>query len=149
MATHFGILGWRIPWTEEPGMLQLWCCKELNTTVGLSMHTHMYTHTWSDKKMIHIERAGAEGRERPVWVWPLPLFARGLQAGLRLRPPKKKKKKVIYIGMNKMKYKSWKNYMANMNCYGVDILERALIRDVPEKVDRISIDGVNEEAGLK
>lgn len=39
--------------------------------------------------------------------------------------------------------------MANMNCYGVDILERGLIRDVPEKVDRISIDGVNEEAGLK
>lgn len=28
----------------------------------------------------------AEGRERLVWVWPLPLFARGLQAGLRLRP---------------------------------------------------------------
>ena len=21
-ATHFGILGWRIPWTEEPGGLQ-------------------------------------------------------------------------------------------------------------------------------
>lgn len=31
--------------------------------------------------------AGAEGRERPVRVWPLPLLARGLQAGLRLRPP--------------------------------------------------------------
>ena len=106
MATHFGILGWRIPWTEEPGMLQLWCCKELDTAVGLSMHTCIYTHTWSDIK-------------------------------------------VIYIGMNKMKYKSWKNYMANMNCYGVDILERGLIRDVPEKMDRISIDGVNEEAGLK
>ena len=22
MATHSGILGWRIPWTEEPGWLQ-------------------------------------------------------------------------------------------------------------------------------
>ena len=22
MATHSGILGWRIPWTEEPGGLQ-------------------------------------------------------------------------------------------------------------------------------
>ena len=22
MATHFGILSWRIPWTEEPGGLQ-------------------------------------------------------------------------------------------------------------------------------
>ena len=24
MATHFGILAWRIPWTEEPGGLQSW-----------------------------------------------------------------------------------------------------------------------------
>lgn len=30
--------------------------------------------------------AGAEGRERPVRVWPLPLLSRGLQAGLRLSP---------------------------------------------------------------
>ena len=22
MATHFSILAWRIPWTEEPGVLQ-------------------------------------------------------------------------------------------------------------------------------
>ena len=22
METHFGILAWRIPWTEEPGVLQ-------------------------------------------------------------------------------------------------------------------------------
>lgn len=39
--------------------------------------------------------------------------------------------------------------MANMNCYGIDILERVLIRDIPGKVDKISIDGVNEVAGLK
>ena len=24
MATHFSILAWRIPWTEEPGGLQSW-----------------------------------------------------------------------------------------------------------------------------
>lgn len=48
-----------------------------------------------------------------------------------------------------MRYKSWKNYMANMNCYGVDILERGLTRDVPGEVDRISIGGVNEVTGLK
>ena len=23
---------WRIPWTEEPGGLQPWCCRELDTT---------------------------------------------------------------------------------------------------------------------
>ena len=22
LETHFGVLAWRIPWTEEPGMLQ-------------------------------------------------------------------------------------------------------------------------------
>ena len=24
MATHSSILAWEIPWTEDPGMLQLW-----------------------------------------------------------------------------------------------------------------------------
>ena len=38
MATHFNILAWRIPWTEEPGGLQsmglqrVQGCKELDTT---------------------------------------------------------------------------------------------------------------------
>ena len=38
MATHFSILAWRIPWTEEPGGLQsmglqrVQGCKELDTT---------------------------------------------------------------------------------------------------------------------
>ena len=27
MATHSGILAWRIPWTEEPGGLQSWFAK--------------------------------------------------------------------------------------------------------------------------
>ena len=26
------ILAWKIPWTEEPGRLQPWCRKELDTT---------------------------------------------------------------------------------------------------------------------
>ena len=32
MATHSGILAWRIPWTEEPGKLQSRCCKESDMT---------------------------------------------------------------------------------------------------------------------
>ena len=33
MATHSGILAWRIPWTEEPGRLYSpWGHKELDTT---------------------------------------------------------------------------------------------------------------------
>jgi len=32
MATHFKILAWRIPWTEEPGGLQTMGSVELDTT---------------------------------------------------------------------------------------------------------------------
>ena len=32
MATHSSILGWRIPWTEEPGGLSPWGHKESDTT---------------------------------------------------------------------------------------------------------------------
>ena len=32
MAAHFNILAWRIPWTEEPGGLQLMGRKELGMT---------------------------------------------------------------------------------------------------------------------
>ena len=30
-ATHYSILAWRIPWTEEPGRLQSMGCRELDT----------------------------------------------------------------------------------------------------------------------
>ena len=39
MATHSSILSWRIPWTEEPGRLLSWGCKELDMTESLS-HRH-------------------------------------------------------------------------------------------------------------
>ena len=32
MATHFRILAWRIPWTEEPGRLQSMGSQESDTT---------------------------------------------------------------------------------------------------------------------
>ena len=32
MATHSGVLAWRIPGTEEPGGCCLWGCTELDTT---------------------------------------------------------------------------------------------------------------------
>ena len=32
MATHFSILAWRIPWTEEPVWLQSMGSQELDTT---------------------------------------------------------------------------------------------------------------------
>ena len=39
MATHFSIIAWRIPWTEEPGRLQSMGSQELDTTEQL-MHTY-------------------------------------------------------------------------------------------------------------
>ena len=38
MATHSGILAWRIPWTEESGSPQ--GCKELDMIETLSVHTY-------------------------------------------------------------------------------------------------------------
>ena len=40
MATHFSILAWRIPWTEEPGRLQ-------------SMGLWRVGHDWSDSACTH------------------------------------------------------------------------------------------------
>ena len=40
MATPSSILAWKIPWTEEPGGLQLWGCKDLDTTKRLNTNTH-------------------------------------------------------------------------------------------------------------
>ena len=37
MATHSSILAWRIPWTEVPGSLQSWDCKELVMTEQLTL----------------------------------------------------------------------------------------------------------------
>ena len=36
-ATHYGLLKWRIPWTEEPGGYHPWGCKELDTTEQLTL----------------------------------------------------------------------------------------------------------------
>ena len=38
MATHFSILAWRIPWTEEPAGYSPGDCKESDMTERLSMH---------------------------------------------------------------------------------------------------------------
>ena len=40
MATHSSILDWEIPWTEEPGGLQSWGCKESDTTEQISTYTY-------------------------------------------------------------------------------------------------------------
>ena len=37
MATRSGSLAWEIPWTEEPGRLYPWGCKESDTTEQLAL----------------------------------------------------------------------------------------------------------------
>ena len=40
LATHFSILAWRIPWTEEPGGLQSMGSQRVGQTERLSTHAH-------------------------------------------------------------------------------------------------------------
>ena len=44
MATHSSILGWKIPWAEEPGWLQSMGCEESDTTERLNHHHHTHRH---------------------------------------------------------------------------------------------------------
>ena len=64
MATHFKILAWRIPWTEEPGGLQsqfssvpqscLTLCDPMNcSTPGLPVH-----HQLPEFTQTHVHRVG-------------------------------------------------------------------------------------------
>ena len=41
MATHSGILAWRIPWTEDPDCT--WYCKELDMTKWLTLSLHFFS----------------------------------------------------------------------------------------------------------
>ena len=43
MATHFSILAWEIPWTEEPGRLQSMGHEKSDTMEGLSIHAISFT----------------------------------------------------------------------------------------------------------
>ena len=53
IATHSSILAWRIPWTEEPGKLSLWGCKESDMTEQL---THTYTQPASSSAGFSAEK---------------------------------------------------------------------------------------------
>ena len=45
MATHSGILDWKIPWTEDPGGLQF---MGLQSQTRLSAHTHTLPFPWDN-----------------------------------------------------------------------------------------------------
>ena len=51
MATHFNILGWRIPWAKEPGGYSPCSCRESDATEGTE---HSCTHL-SKGQEIHLK----------------------------------------------------------------------------------------------
>ena len=63
MTTHFSILAWRIPWTEEPGGLQ---CTELQSQTWLS---NWHTLTYAHKNKTSIQKSSAWAR-RPSLCSP-------------------------------------------------------------------------------
>ena len=66
MATHFSILAWKIPWTEEPGGLQSWGHKESDTTEQL---THKHTQ-WSVRiAVIFREEEGRDRDSKGKEIW--------------------------------------------------------------------------------
>ena len=48
LANHSTILGWRTPWTEEPGSYSPWGCKELDTAelLGMKVKVKLISHVW-------------------------------------------------------------------------------------------------------
>ena len=54
MATHFSILAWRIPWTEEPGGLQSMGSEESDTTERLDPHHVLFLMTTSPSQRRYI-----------------------------------------------------------------------------------------------
>ena len=54
MATHSSNLGWRIPWTEEPGGLQ-------------SMGSQRVGHDWTTKRSIPQTAKGRRKSEDSAW----------------------------------------------------------------------------------
>ena len=76
MATHSSILAWRIPWAENPGVLQSMGLQTVRhgrvTNTGTHMHarTHTHTHTHTGliplymakvKRLIPLFMGGKEG----------------------------------------------------------------------------------------
>ena len=60
MATHFSVLAWEIPWTEEPGGLQSMGSQKSDTTEQLGMqhaHTPYQAQRWALERRMRMNRA--------------------------------------------------------------------------------------------
>ena len=69
MATHSRNLGWRIPWTKEPGRLRSMGCKESDTTERLTC----IQNVWLEINVLwrrvskNVESQGLEGHNFIAW----------------------------------------------------------------------------------
>ena len=62
MSTHFSILAWLIPWTEEPGGLQsMGLQSQIQLTNNMFTFIHTHTHTYMYETFIFCIHSSAEG----------------------------------------------------------------------------------------
>ena len=73
IATHSGILAWRISWTEELGYCSPWDCKKSDTTEAIEnvythppLHTHTHTHTHTHICVYVYMVWGSQGKDPEV-----------------------------------------------------------------------------------
>ena len=83
MATHSGILAWKIPWTEEPRRLQSIGSQRVGhdwrtAHTHMRAHTHTHTHGWDKEVRIRHEKTCAIYYKcpevSPVWRVFFPTF---------------------------------------------------------------------------
>ena len=71
IATHSSILAWKISWTEEPGRLQSWGCRESDMTEWLT-HAHLFTPPSNpDHANEHWHQQAADVAARWLITWKL------------------------------------------------------------------------------
>ena len=76
MATHSGILAWRIPWTEEPGGPQSMGSQKSQTRLSTAHpHTHPAPWTRCSCLQVHLQKSYFRhfqvfGTKHPQWAYP-------------------------------------------------------------------------------
>ena len=68
MSTDFTIIAWEIPWTEDPGGLSPWGCKESDMTERLKLPLHFHTISRESETRYYFGTISAltDARERAI-----------------------------------------------------------------------------------
>ena len=88
MATHSGVLAWRIPWTEEPGGLPWWGRKESDTTERLTQQAALPVagHQLHDHSL-ETEGLGSVAKPPALGALRAPLVGSGPREHTSFPPP--------------------------------------------------------------